>query len=106
MTPVQAIKKVREKLVYNNLADKREVQKPKFHLSHLVRTADIKNVFSKGDKTSYSYILYKKTEVIHETIPSYGINYLPESYNEILLLPTKLSLEENNKVMREVNLFQ
>ena len=51
-------------------------------------------------------MLYTITKVIYDTIPSYRINYLPERYNENLLLPTKLSLEENNQVMKELNLFQ
>ena len=50
--------------------------------------------------------MYTITEIIHDTIPSYRIDYLPERYNENLLLPTKLSLEENNKVMKELNLIQ
>ena len=70
MTPIQASKKSKEKLVYTNLRDNREVQKPKFKLGQLVRTADIKRVFSKGDSTNYSYKLYTITEVIHDTIPS------------------------------------
>ena len=71
-----------------------------------MRTADIERVFSKGDSTNYSYKLYTITEVIHDTIPSYRLNYLPERYNENLLLPTKLSLDENNRVMNELNLIQ
>ena len=106
MTPIQASKKSNQKLVYNNLKDDREVQKPKFELGEFVRTADIKRVFSKGDSTNYSYKLYTITEVIHDTIPSYRIDYLPERYNENLLLPTKLSLEESNQVMKELNLIQ
>ena len=106
MTPIQASKKSNQKLVYNNLKDDREVQKPKFELGQFVRTADIKKVFSKGDSTNWSYKLYTITEVIHDTIPSYRIDYLPERYNENLLLPTKLSLEENNQVMKELNLIQ
>ena len=106
MTPIQASKKSNQKLVYNNLKDDREVLKPKFNLGQLVRTADIKKVFSKGDSTNYSYKLYTITEVIHDTIPSYRIDYLPERYNENLLLPTKLSLEENNQVMKNLNLIQ
>ena len=94
MTPIQASKKSNEEEVYSNLRDDRVKQKPKFHPSQLVRTADIKKVFIKGDSTIYSYNLYTIREVIHDTIPSYRINYLPESYKEILLLPTKLSLEE------------
>ena len=106
MTPVQASKKSNEKLVYNNLKDNREIQKPKVKLGQLVRTADIKKVFSKGDSTNYSYKLYTITEVIHYTIPSYRIDYLPERYNENLLPPTKLTLEENNQIMKELNLIQ
>ena len=106
MTPIQASKKVNEKLVYSNLQDRRIKQTPKFKLGQLVRTADIKKVFSKGDSTNYSYKLYTITEVIHDTIPSYRINYLSERYNENLLLPSKLSLEQNNQVMKELNLIQ
>ena len=106
MTPNQASKKSNEKLVYNNLRDKREIQKPKLKLGQKVRISDIRKIFSKGDSTNYSYKLYTITEVIHDTIPSKRINYLPERYNEKLLLPTKLSLEENNRVMKELNLIQ
>ena len=106
MTPVQASKKSNEKEVFSNLRDDRIKRQPKFKLGDLVRTADIKRVFSKGDSTNWSYKLYTITEVIHDTIPSYRIDYLPERYDENLLLPTKLSLEENNKIMKELNLIQ
>ena len=106
MTPVQASKKSNEKIVYSNLRDSRRKLNPKYKVGQLVRTADIKRVFSKGDPTNWSYKLYTITEVIYNTIPSYRIDYLPERYTENLLLPTKLSLEENNRVMRELNLIQ
>ena len=106
LTPLQASKKTNEKIVYSNLQDKRRKLNPKYNLGQLVRTADIKRVFSKGDSTNYSYELYTITEVIHNTIPSYRLKYLPERCNENLLLPTKLSLEENNLVMKELNLIQ
>ena len=106
MTPFQASKKSNEKILYSNLKVNREVRKPKFKLGHLVRTADIKKVFSKGDSTNYSYKLYIITEVIHDSIPSYRIDYLPERYDENLLLPTKISLEQNNEIMKELNLIQ
>ena len=106
MKPINASKKENEKLVFANLQDRRVRQKPKFKLGDLVRTADIKRVFSKGDSTNWSYKLYTITEVIHDSIPSYRIDYLPERYNENLLLPTKLSHEENNQVMKELNLIQ
>ena len=106
MTSIQASKKVNEKEVFPNLRDDRVKRQPKFKLGQLVRTADIKKVFSKGDSTNYSYKLYTITEVIHDTIPGYRIDYLPERYNESLLLPTKLTLEENNHVMKKLNLIQ
>ena len=106
MKSIDASNKSNQKLVYNNLKDDREVRKPKFKLGDLVRTSDIKRVFSKGDSTNYSYKLYTITETIHDTIPAYRINYLPERYNENLLLPTKLSLDENNKIMKDLNLIQ
>ena len=106
MTPNQASKKSNEKIAYSNLKDRRVKQQPKFKLGQLVRTADIKKVFSKGDSTNYSYKLYKISEVIHDTIPSFRIDYLPERYNENLLFPSKLSLEQNNQVMKKLNLIQ
>ena len=106
MTPNQASKKSNEKEVYSNLQDRRVRQPPKFKLGQLVRTADTIKVFSKGDSTNYSYKLYKITEVLYNTLPSYGLNYFPKRYNENLLLPTKLSLDENNKVMKDLNLIQ
>ena len=106
MTPVQASKKTNEKLVHSNLQDKRRKLNPKYNLSQLVRAADIKRVFTKGDSTNYIYKLYTITEVIHDIIPNYRIDYLPERYNENLILLTKLTLEQNNYVMKELNLIQ
>ena len=106
MTPNPASKKSNEREVYSNLRDNREVRKSKFELSQLIRTSDIKRVFSKGDSTNFSYILYTITEIIHDTVPSYRIDYLPERYNENLLLPTKVTLEQNNQVMEKLNLIQ
>ena len=105
-TPIQASKESNEKIVFDNLRDDRQKQRPKYKLGQLVRTSDIEKVFSKGDSTNWSYKLYTLTEVIHDAIPSYRINYLPERYNENLLLSTKLYLEENNEVMKKLNLIQ
>ena len=63
MTPIQASKKASEKLVYSNLQNRRIRQKPKFNLGQLVRTADMKSIFRKGDSTNYSYNLYTKTSL-------------------------------------------
>ena len=45
LTPIQAIQKTIENIVYSNLKDNREVPKPKFKLGQLVRTTDDKKVF-------------------------------------------------------------
>ena len=106
MTPTQALKQSNEKLAYSNFRNLRVRQQPKFKLGQLVRTADIKRVFSKSDTTNRSYSIYTKTEVIHDTIPSYRIDYLPERYKENPLLSTKLTLEQNNQIMEELKIIQ
>ena len=102
MTPIQASLKKNEGFVYKNLIDKRNKIKPKFQINDLLRTADLKKTFSKGDTTNWSYKLYKITEIINDTIPSYKINNLPEKYNESLLKKTNLTLKEKNSVMTKL----
>ena len=86
------------------MLDKRKKIKPKFQLNDLVRTADLRKTFSKGDTTNWSYKLYKITEILNETIPSYKINNLPERYNESLLKKTDLTIKENNSVMKKLKI--
>ena len=93
MTPIQASLKKNEGFVYRNLLDKRKKLKAKFQINDLVRTADLKRTFSKGDTTNWSYNLYKNIEVINDTIPTYHIDNLPERYNESLLRKTELSFK-------------
>ena len=104
MTPIQASLKKNEGYVYKNLLDKRKKITPKFQINDLVRTADLKRTFSKGDTTNWSYKLYKITEIINDTIPSYHIDNLKERYNESLLKKTDLTMKENDKVMKKLNL--
>ena len=105
MTPIQASKVINQKKVLNNLQDKRSTQKPKFKLGDLVRTADIDNTFSKCDTTNWSNKLYMITELIHETIPSYHIDFLPERYIQSILKKSKLTLGENDQVMSKLKLI-
>ena len=78
LTPIQASLKKNEGFVYKNLLDKRNKIKAKYQINDLVRAADLKETFSKGDTTNWSYKLYKNTEIINDTIPSYKIDNLPE----------------------------
>ena len=104
LSPKDASLKKNEGFVYKNLLDKRKKVKPKFQINDLVRTADLKKTFSKGDTTNWSYKLYKITEIVNDTIPSYKIDNLSERYNESLLKKTNLTMKENNTVMKKLNL--
>ena len=104
LTPIQASLKKNEGYVYKNLLDKRKKVKPKFQINDLVRTADLKRTFSKGDTTNWSYKLYKITEIINDTIPTYHIDSLPERYNEALLKKTELTLKENDNVIKKLKI--
>ena len=94
LTPIEASLKKNEGYVYKKLLDKRRRITPKFQLNDLVRRADLKKTFSKGDTTNWSYKLYKITEIINDTIPSYKIDNLEERYNQSLLKKTELSLKQ------------
>ena len=104
LSPQDASLKKNEGFVYTNLLDKRKKIKPKFQLNDLVRTADLKRTFPKGDTTNWSYKLYKITHFIIDTIPSYHLDDLPERFNEALLKKTKLTMEEKNSVMKKLRI--
>ena len=53
---------------------------------------------------NWSYKLYKNTEIINDTIPSYKIDNLKERYNESLLKKTELTMKEIKDVMKKLNL--
>ena len=74
MTPIQTSLKKNEGFFYNKLLDKRKKTKPKFQVNDLVRTADLRKMFSEGDTTIWSYKLYKNTKIFNATIPSYKID--------------------------------
>ena len=104
LTPIQASLKKNEGYVYKNLLDKRKKVTPKFQINDLVRTADLKKTFSKGDTTNWSYKLYKITEIKNDTIPSYKIENLERRYNEALLKKTDLTMKENKDVMKKLKI--
>ena len=85
MTTIKASLKKNEGYVYKIFLDKRKKIKAKFELNDLVRVADLKKTFSKGDTTNWSDKLYKIAEMIKDTIPSYQIENLKERYNEVIV---------------------
>ena len=105
LSPKDASLKKNEGFVYKNLIDKRKKVKPKYEIGDLVRTADLKKTFSKGDMTNWSYKLYKITQIIKDTIPSYHIDNLTKRYNESLLKKTELTMKENDNVMKKPNII-
>ena len=104
LSPKDASLKKNEGYVYKNLLDKRNKINLKFQINDLVRTADLRKTFSKGNTTNWSYKLYKITEFINDAIPSYKIDDLKERYNQSLLKKTELTMKEINAVMKKLNL--
>ena len=70
-------------------------------MADLVRTADMKRVFSKRDSRSWSYKLCTITQIIDDTIPSYRIIYLTERYNEKTVQKSNFALKENDEVLKK-----
>ena len=104
LSPKDASLNKNQGYVYNKLLDKRKKIKPKFQVNDLVRTADLKKAFSKSDTSNWSYELFKITDYVTDTIPSYKIDNLAEKYNESLLKKTKLTMKENKDVMKKLNI--
>ena len=102
-SPIEASLKKNEGYVYRKLLHKRE-RKPKLQVNDLVRTANLKNAFSRGDSSNWSYQLYKFTEIVNDKISSYRIDNLLERYNAALLKKTALSVRENKDVMKKLNI--
>ena len=102
MTPIQASLKKNESYVYNNILHQRNKLKPKYQVNDLVRTANLKRTFSKGDTTNWrcQFKIYIFTAIINDTRPTYHIDKLPERYNEALLKKTELTKKENDNVMK------
>ena len=74
LTPIQASLKTNEGYVYHYLLNKQTKIEPKIQVDNLVITADLKTTFSKRDATHCSYKMFKITEIINDTIPSYRID--------------------------------
>ena len=100
VTPIQASLKKNEGFVYQNFLDKRKKIKLKFQGNDLIKRADLKKTFSKSDTIIWSYELYKNTETVNDTIPTFYLDNLLERYNEALLKTTDLAMKENFSVMK------
>ena len=78
--------------------------KPKIETHDLVRETDLKETFSKGDSSNWSYNFYKTAENVIDTIPRYGIDNLPERYIKALLQARKISMKENKGDLKTLNI--
>ena len=72
-----------------------------FQGNNFVRNADLKRVFSKGHTTHWCCKLYKASEAIIDTIPTFHLDILPQRYNEAFLRKTELAMEN---VMKKLDL--
>ena len=48
-----------------------EKKQPKFQLNDIIRVADLRKTFSKGDTANWWYNISEITEIIINTIPTY-----------------------------------
>ena len=105
ITPIQASKQSNEKEVFSHRQDKREKQTPKIKLGQLVRTADIKRVFGKGDSTNWSYNQYCKdvhkfSELINLSINIFELNFHQKQNNwRHKIVPIEVSKNDSDRVI-------
>ena len=67
----------------------------KFRVGDFAGTAERKDVFSKGDATIYSLMLYTISDVINVIIKAYHTNDLLDRYVGSLLKNTVLTVKKN-----------
>ena len=103
LSPTQASLKKNEGYVYQHLLEKTK-ETPKNKNIDLVRTADLRITFSRGDTTNWSFKLYKITDYIIDTIPRYCNDNLPERCKEALLKKTELNWKEIKDVLKTLNI--
>ena len=87
------------------MIDKGRKLNPNYQNHNLVCRADLEKRFSKGDTTNWSHKFYESTEIVKDTIPSYKIDQLLETYNEALLKKTQLTMKEIKDIMEALDLY-
>ena len=66
-----------------------------------------RNIFSKFDTTNWSYNLYKITEIIMIQFHLHtNLKIIQKDIIKALLQKSQLTLAENNKVMKKLNLIE
>ena len=48
--------------------------------------------------------MYKNTDIVNKTIPSYKTDNLPERYNEAILKKTDLTMKEDRDIVKKINI--
>ena len=100
LTPSEGNFKKNEGSINQKFLHKRKKTQPKYRRCELVRTADLKRFFSKADKTNWCFMLFEIAENINGTITRYRAEDLTERYDEALLEKAKLTLKENERIMK------
>ena len=78
-TLIQVSLEKNEGFAYKNRLDKRQKKGPVSSKRACLSCRFEKKTFSKGDTTKWSYKVYKNTEIISDTKPTYCIDNLPGS---------------------------
>ena len=66
MALIQASKKSNENEIYKNIKEKLDKKKPKTKLGDLVTLGNLRNTFSKGHNTKWTYQLHKITKTMED----------------------------------------
>ena len=74
LTPIEGSLKRNEAYIYQIFLDKRKKIKVKIKIHDPIRTAELRKTFSNWDTNNWSYIFYKNTEIIIDTVPSFCID--------------------------------
>ena len=97
LPPRQSSFEKNEGFVYQNFLEKCKKTKRKYKKRDLVKQQIWR-------ERSQKVIQPEKTEILNDTIPNCKIDVLEEGYNEALLNKTKITLKENTRVMKALNL--
>ena len=83
---------------------------PKFKVGDYVRTADKRNIFSKGYTSNWNRELFKFNETLKTQRPTYKIEdmngeIIEGKYYEQELLKSEFDFESNNKILESLDII-
>ena len=105
MIPIKTLLESDENQVNNNIKDKRKRKKCKTKVGDLLRTNYLRNTFSKGDTTNWSYDLQTKSKIIEDKRPGYYIKSSRERYNQAFLENVTLIETQKDNIFKKLKFW-